>query len=150
MIKKIVKPFLALLLVGAAVTASANPFLLSADKRIDVVKVYLHDLQMADVHGITSLFVANGRVISTSQGCVNAAAFFNSFLPEIKSAKVTINHIYQSIDNKDHYSASFNFSWVMRDGSQSGGHYIDEFIFHKGTNKLVTVSMFENTKIRSS
>ena len=92
MIKNIIKPFLTLLLISVAVTASAGSFFFGKDKRVEVVKVYLHDLQMADVHGITSLFVANGRVISTSQGCVNAAAFFNSFLPEIKSAKVTINH----------------------------------------------------------
>jgi len=143
--KKLSKSILIIILLFTAATASANA--LSSNEKVGVIREYLHDLQTANASAITGLFVPGGEVISTSQGRVNASGFFNSFLPEIASAEVSIHKIYNGFGTNEGYSASFHFSWIMNDGSQSGGNYVDEFIFEKGTNKLVAVYMYENLKM---
>lgn len=143
--KKLSRSFLVIFLLFTAVTASANAF--ASSEKVNVIKEYLHDLQTANASAITGLFVPGGEVISTSQGQVNASEFFNSFLPEIANAEVSIHKIYKGFNTNERYSASFHFSWIMKDGSRSGGNYVDEFTFEKGTNKLRKVYMYENLKM---
>ena len=143
--RKLSKALLASALLATAVTASANP--VSNEQRIDVVKEYIQDLGAANANAIVSLFAPGGEVISTSQGRVSASQFFNSFLPEVDHAEVSIGKIYKSINDDDHYSASFHFSWTMSDGSTGSGNYVDEFMFKPESNKLVAAYMFENIKM---
>ena len=114
------------------------------EARIDTVKQYLSALQSANVSQMLGLFAPGGTVVSTSKGRVNVEDFFPNFFPEIQSASVQTGTIYKSEDGK--YSASFSFSWHLKEGESGGGHYVDEFFFVESSNKLQTVYMYENIK----
>ena len=111
------------------------------------IQNYMAALRNHDAKQMLSQFVPGGTVVSTSQGNVDAASFFNSFFPEIQSAEVTINNIYIDRNSNSKASATFHFNWVLKDGSTGGGDYSDEFFFDDYSgSKLGKVIMYENLK----
>lgn len=135
-----------LLILGLSTNvAHANPDSLNA-QRLQQIKSYLNDLQNHNADAITALFVPGGKVLSTSQGNVDASQFFHSFLPKIKFASVSVQSIYKGIGKKNEYSASFGFNWILNDGSKDGAVYEDEFIFEENSALFKQVIMYENTK----
>lgn len=150
---KIFKPLLmatlALFMAGAVFAGNSQQAASAAQEaRTQVISQYLDDLRTANAPSIGQLFVPNGTVVSTSQGKVDARTFFNSFLPAIQTATVGDAQIYVSMDNNDRYTARFHFAWTMKDGGSGSGVFADEFIFAKGTNKLLEVTMFENVYLK--
>ena len=66
--------------------------------------------------------------------------------------KYSSHNVNLSLDNVDVWDFNLiwlgaSFSWKMLDGSQSGGHYSDIFIFATGSAKLDNVVMYENLKM---
>lgn len=116
--------------------------------REQVVRQYIADLKKADYQDIGQLFDSNGRVISTSQGNVDAAEFFHAFLSEIEWASTELHQCFVSSTDPDRFGARFNFSFRLKNGESNNGEYVDEFVFSKGSAKLSTVYMFENLKFR--
>jgi hypothetical protein len=135
-----------MMLMASSVYAGRHDHQLD-QKRKAVVHAYLDNLEHANPSGMDNLFVQDGQVVSTSQGHVNAHQFFFDFLPLIETAKVDVGDIYQSISQQGRYSAGFHFSWVLKDGGQGGGHFVDEFVFAKHTAKLKIVYMYENSQM---
>lgn len=119
-------------------------------QRNDVIHRYVEDLQKADVADISSLFVANGFVISTSRGEVNAHDFFSAFLPNITNASTQLHQLFQSKDDLDRMAARFHFSFTMTDGESGEGEYVDEFVFAANSDQLQAVYMFENLKFANN
>lgn len=95
---------------------------------------------------MSPLFTPDGSVVSTSVGNSAAIPFYEKFLPEIKSANVTLGEIYRSLSNRNHYSASFTFKFTLKDGTAEGGSYVDEFYIDPKICKLQKVIMYENLK----
>lgn len=118
---------------------------LFASPREQIVKQYITDLGHADYKHISNLFTANGHVISTSRGKVNAKEFFYSFLPALLKSETQLKEIFSdSVGEK--LTARFHFSYTMKDGEKGEGEYVDEFIFTEKSDKLAAVYMFENLK----
>ena len=118
--------------------------------RNQVVKQYINDLQKADYQDISSLFLENGIVISTSKGTMNAKEFFYSFLPNIVTAKTQTHQLLMSTQDINHQAARFRFAFTMNDAESSDGEYVDEFVFADNSAKLSAVFMFENLKFPHS
>ncbi|MBA2653893.1 MAG: hypothetical protein H0U71_02360 [Gammaproteobacteria bacterium] len=117
-------------------------------ERIETIREYLQSLSGVDSRKINLLFEANGTVISTSKGEIDEKSFFNGFLSDLTSASVKNTYIYQAINDENHYGGRFNFSWVEKNGTSSGGTYMDDFIFVNGSKKLEKVIMFENKQLK--
>src|SRR3989344_5091013 len=101
------------------------------------IQRYLNNLQTGNADDMANLFMPNGYVYSTTKGKMNAITFFNAFLPQIKTAQVTIRNIYkQDGGYGSWYAASFHYTYIMKDGEQGGGDYTDEFRFHIGSDRL--------------
>lgn len=115
-------------------------------ERQAVIQEYIDDLAHGDAENIKKLFEQNGVVISTSQGKVNAYQFFDSFLPLIQQANTQIHARYISGSDNNRLVARFHFDYILIDGEQGGGEYVDEFVFLDNSSKLLAVYMFENLK----
>ena len=110
------------------------------------VRQYIDDLARADAVHIASLFETKGMVISTSQGQVDAKAFFSGFLSEIESATTELHQIFIQYDTNTRWVARFHFNFKLIDGEIGDGEYMDEFVFAENSEKLKAVYMFENLK----
>ena len=116
------------------------------DKREQVARRYIADLQAADYEDIASLFTKNGIVISTTRGEVNAKEFFYSFLPNIDSATTDLHQVFINTNDPGRFAARFHFTFKLKDGEQGNGEYVDEFVFADNSLQLKAVYMFENLK----
>ena len=132
-----------LLLLGLYTAVQADTL---ENERIDTVKQYINALQSANTSQMLGLFAPGSVVVSTSKGRVAPDQFFPGFFAEIQSATTSINAIYKSADDEGKYSASFAFSWKLKDGEAGGGHYVDEFVFVENSHQLQMVYMYENMK----
>lgn len=113
------------------------------DERKAVCIRYVRDLQAADYKDIIQLFVKGGFVVSTSKGHMDAKDFFYSFLPNIRTAKAEIHEGFVAIAGSN-LAVRFNFEFEMKDGEVGHGEYVDVFTFATNSEKLMSVSMFEN------
>ncbi len=120
------------------------------EQRIHVVQDYLLSLQTADADKMSELFESNGTVVSTSHGSIDAVNFFNDFLPQVASAKVTLGGVYQNPAIPKQLVAHFLLNFVMKDGSSGGGAFADYFTFSEESAKLQDVQMFERVDNVSS
>ena len=127
----------------AAIGAEEQSLLKS---RQEVIKRYVEDLASGNAEEMKKLFEPDGIVVSTSRGAVKAEEFFYSFLPLINQANTQIHARYSVDSDLNRYGARFHFDFVLNDGEQGGGEYVDEFVFLEGTSKLSAVYMFENLK----
>lgn len=116
------------------------------EKREQVIKQYVLDLQEANYKDINSLFEKDGIVVSTSKGRVNAKEFFYAFLPNIVKGNSEIHQTYSSQSDNNRMAARFHFDFTLKDGEAESGEYVDEFIFMNNSEKLAGVYMFENMK----
>lgn len=116
------------------------------EERKAAVRQYIDFLGQGNADEMKKLFANNGIVVSTSRGKVNAAEFFDSFLPLIQVGNTQIHEQYFVDSGLKHYGARFHFDFVLTDGEQGGGEYVDEFVFAYGSAKLQAVYMFENLK----
>lgn len=132
------------LFVGSAAAKMDNHTESLKQQRFQVVSQYFKALHTHDSQLMSTLFAADGRVISTSQGDLPANDFFNSFLPQLSYANVEVIEVYQSQRPTNHYAGSMRIDWQSVTGESGGGRYTDEFIFVPGTFKLKTVIMYEN------
>ncbi|KTD51111.1 nuclear transport factor 2 family protein [Legionella quateirensis] len=140
---------LILLITGVSYQSMAaigtdDPFLLKS--RQEVIKQYVDDLASGNAEEMKKLFEPDGIVVSTSRGTVKAEEFFDSFLPLINQANTQIHARYSVDSDLNRYGVRFHFDYVLHDGEQGGGEYVDEFVFLEGTSKLSAVYMFENLK----
>ncbi|MCY4045040.1 MAG: hypothetical protein OXE99_08165 [Cellvibrionales bacterium] len=114
---------------------------------LETIMAYMKNLETGNVEGMLSLFNCGAMVASSGSGIVKAEGFYSGFLPTIKTGRAEIQHIYSDIKNPYRYSASFHLCLEFNDGSQLKATYVDEFEFSEFNNKLLSVYMYENTKI---
>lgn len=131
-------------LVGKALPAPNSELQV---KRIQVIKQYLLDLQNGNADEITKLFEQKGFVFSTSKGIVEAGPFFHAFLPQIKYAFTELNQLFLNPNDENRIAIRFRYHFELKNGERNYGQYMDEFVFEKNTDKLLSVYMFENLKI---
>lgn len=143
-------PSLALVLIGSTAFAAHNKPTPHKNQlqssRLQTVYRYVSALEQADATAMAAIFTEDGELISTSRGHMSAVPFFTGFFPEIDAANLEIGSVYKSVTAANEFGASFNFQFTTRDGEQHGGHFIDEFIFEKNSDKLKMVIMYENTQ----
>lgn len=138
------------LMTSLTTVASNNPAPTLNEARTEVVNRYVADLASANLQDIISLFDANGKVVSTSKGSMNAKEFFYAFLPEIKEAITVINQTFMGVTDTNRMAVRFHFTFKLKDGETGEGEYIDEFVFKNNSVQLSEVIMFENNKYNPS
>jgi hypothetical protein len=126
--------------------AATNESTLKA-QREHVIQQYIYDLEKANLADISLLFTAEGNVISTSKGKINARQFFAGFFPWIESAKTELHQTFISKNSPNHYAARFHLEFLLTDGENGNGEYVDEFVFAPNSNQLTNVYMFENLHV---
>lgn len=118
--------------------------------RQEIVQQYLSDLKKLDYYHIVTLFNGNGLVVSTSKGKNNARDFFYTFLPTVKKSNTELHKVFLGDTDPNALAARFHLKLRMKDGKQTEGEYMDEFVFEKNSNKLLAVYMFENLQFNES
>lgn len=135
-----------ILILGVTLIMPAKAADKLMEARLQTVRQYFWNIENKNVEGMSQLFVRNGTVVSTSKGKLPAKEFFAGFLPALNYAKATPSLSYIATNSNEHFAAQFHLNYKLKDGEEGGGTYMDDFLFAKNSNKLVSVAMFENTK----
>jgi len=146
--KKLGVNFTAIYVMGlAGIITSAQAEVPSASTPVEKqILRYLTNLATGNAADMKAVFTPQGYVISTTQGKKPAIVFFTNLLPQLKEEKMTLHRVYSNGKPSGWYSASFHYTFTLKDGEQRDGDYTDEFHVDSVSGKFDQVIMYENLK----
>lgn len=111
----------------------------------ELCETYLKALNTGDLVQITTLFEANGIVVSPLYGTLPIKDFFTGLFNDTSQSVTTFKDLYLSERNRPFVALEFHYQWTLKSGKTVEFSCVDVFELNPARNKFIKLTIIYDT-----